>query len=135
MNTSEKVSNAMVSALYAAANGNWPLADQKLDFVKGEVQKLERDIAGLVMVNAALTAEIDKPRQKKLNQVGKAVIELNSQLTEGFLTINEYLGRMAEIAMNTERLDLAGLTCPVTGLTYPTESEINAIDRRMNHDV
>lgn len=66
--------------------------------------------------------------QENLNRVHAHVAEVQEQYAQGLITIHEFFNSMLGMYNAVNDIELAGLVDPATGLTYPTQSELDAID-------
>ena len=66
--------------------------------------------------------------QENLNRVHAHVTEVQEQYAQGLITIREFFNSLLGMYDAVAALDLAGLVDPATGLTYPTQAELDAID-------
>lgn len=66
--------------------------------------------------------------QENLNRLHAHVAEVQEQYAQGLITIREFFNAMLGMYDAVTALDLAGLVDPATGLTYPTQAELDAID-------
>lgn len=91
-----------------------------------------RQVLDEYMVNAgaASSALSEEPMsQEELNVVHAELVEVHHQYTEGLVTLTEYLNKVVDMRLHIGlRTNLCGLIDPGTGLQYPTQEELRAVD-------
>jgi hypothetical protein len=70
--------------------------------------------------------------QETLNAINADILAITEQYTSGLITIQEYVSAISNRKVMIDNLDVSGLTCPNTGLRYPTKEETDKFISQFN---
>lgn len=72
--------------------------------------------------------------QQALNSVCAELVAVVEQFANGLITVTEVIDFAVALKPKADSISLSGLLCPVTGLRYPNNDEIKAIDDGLDFD-